>query len=161
MNTVYLLTGGNMGDRLHHLTAAATTIALDCGKIVAQSAVYKTSAWGNEEQPDFLNQVLCINTTVTPFKLLRSLLSIEKKMGRTRDKQNDPRTIDLDILFYNDLVITGPSLQVPHPRLHLRRFVLVPLCEIAPGLIHPVFQKSVQQLLNECPDELDVKKFSL
>ena len=161
MNIAYILTGGNMGKPLQQLTAAAATICSECGTIVSQSSIYQTAAWGNEDQPDFLNQVLCINTLLNPFKLMRKLLALEKKMGRTRNLQNDPRIIDLDILFYNDLIIDKPSLQLPHPRLHLRRFVLVPLAEIAPQLLHPVLHKPVQQLLHECADTLNVKKFSL
>ena len=161
MNKVYLLTGGNMGNRLQHLQNAAKVIAKECGKIVVQSSVYQTAAWGNEDQPDFLNQVLLIKTEFRPMELLDSLLAIEHTMGRARGKQNDPRTIDIDILFYDQLVLNTAALRVPHPRLHLRRFVLVPLFEIAPELMHPVLHKSIGQLLQECPDELNVKKFSL
>ncbi len=161
MNTAYILTGGNLDHPLRQLTNAAAAIAIECGSIVSSSNIYQTAAWGNKAQPDFLNQVLCINTDLNPFKLLRKLLAIEKKMGRTRNNQYDPRIIDLDILFYNDLIIDSPSLQLPHPRLHLRRFVLVPLAGIAPLIQHPVLHKPILQLLQECSDPLNVKKFSL
>ncbi|MES2776555.1 MAG: 2-amino-4-hydroxy-6-hydroxymethyldihydropteridine diphosphokinase [Bacteroidota bacterium] len=160
MNSAYILTGGNMGNSLENLSRAATAIAKNCGSIIAQSSIYRTAAWGNQEQPDFLNQVLLINTLLEPLVLLKKLLDIEHLMGRVRDKQNDPRTIDLDILCYNDLVLDSTVLTLPHPRLHLRRFVLVPLNEIAPDLEHPVLHKSIKQLLQQCPDTLNVKKFS-
>lgn len=150
-----------MGDRLKNLKDAAHAIASKCGDIVTQSSVYQTAAWGNEAQPDFLNQVLLINTSLNAEDLLKSLLNIEQQMGRVRHQLNDPRTIDLDILFYNNDIINNSHLQIPHPRIHLRRFVLVPLNEIAPELLHPVSHKTIQQLLAQCSDALNVKKFSL
>ena len=160
MNKAYLLTGSNMGDRLSNLTTAIHAITKNCGEIITQSSIYQTAAWGNENQPDFLNQAILIDTRLKPLELLQVLLSIEKKIGRIRNKKNDPRTIDIDVLFYNDLILDTAELQVPHPRLHLRRFVLVPLNEVAPHLIHPVLHQPIQELLNKCPDKLNVKKFS-
>ncbi|MEO7309388.1 MAG: 2-amino-4-hydroxy-6-hydroxymethyldihydropteridine diphosphokinase [Chitinophagaceae bacterium] len=161
MNKAYILTGGNTGNRLQHLSDAATAVARECGPVLEQSSIYQTAAWGNEDQPDFLNQVLLITTMLPPEALLEKLLAIEHRMGRVRHLQNDPRTIDLDILFYNHLITHTPSLHLPHPRLHLRRFVLVPLNEIAPEMEHAVLHKKIRQLLQECPDTLNVKKFSL
>ncbi len=161
MNKAYLLIGGNMANRLHNLTAAIATIAKDCGQIIAQSSIYQTAAWGNEHQPDFLNQALLIYTNLGPMELLQTLLSIEKGIGRIRNDKNDPRTIDIDVLFYNDLVLNTMDLELPHPRLHLRRFVLVPLNEIAPTFIHPVLHQTIRELLDKCPDKLNVKKFSV
>lgn len=160
MNKVYLLTGGNIGDRLKNLTVARKSIANDCGEIINQSSIYQTAPWGNENQSDFLNQVLLLQTKLKPLELLQALLLIEKELGRVRNKKNDPRVIDLDILFYNDLIMNTPELQLPHPRLHLRRFVLTPLNEIAPDLIHPLFNKNINYLFNVCSDLLNVKKFS-
>lgn len=149
-----------MGDRLSNLTTAIHAITKNCGGIITQSSIYQTVAWGNENQPDFLNQILFLKTKLKPLELLDTLLSIEQEIGRIRNKKNDPRTIDIDVLFYNDLVLDTAKLQVPHPLLHLRRFVLVPLNEIAPHLIHPILHQPIQELLNKCPDKLNVKKFS-
>jgi len=160
MNIAFLLTGGNMGNSFSTLQEAASAIEEKCGAIVQRSAIYQTAAWGNEDQPDFLNQVLKISTELGAHELLKILLDIEQMLGRTRHKKYDPRIIDIDILFFNDLVINTEDLQIPHPRLQLRRFVLVPLNEIASHLVHPVFHKNVKELLEDCPDVLNVKKFS-
>jgi 2-amino-4-hydroxy-6-hydroxymethyldihydropteridine diphosphokinase len=161
MNIAFILTGGNIGDRLQTLQQAAESIEKFCGHIVARSSVYETAAWGNENQPDFLNQVLQIETQISASSLLRKLLAIETNMGRQRTDKYAPRTIDLDILFYNSFVIKLPHLQVPHPQMAERRFVLEPLNEIAPDFIHPVLNQTVHQLLMTCLDPLDVKKFSV
>lgn len=161
MKEAYILTGGNLGDRRANLSFAKDQVAIAAGKILQQSSIYQTAAWGNEDQPDFLNQVLRIATNLSPTGLLETLLKIEAGMGRVRDRKNDPRIIDLDILFYGTEIIDLPELQLPHPRLHLRRFVLVPLCEISPELMHPVLKKDTRWLLEHCPDPLNVKKFSL
>jgi 2-amino-4-hydroxy-6-hydroxymethyldihydropteridine diphosphokinase len=158
MNKAYLLTGGNIGDRHANLQKAASTIAERCGEVIRSSWVYETAAWGKEDQQDFLNQVLLINTNLTADKLIRIILQIEKEMGRSRKEKNEPRVIDIDILFFNDEIINDPDLIVPHPQLQNRRFVLQPLNEIAPDFIHPIFRKTVHQLLLECPDALAVKK---
>jgi 2-amino-4-hydroxy-6-hydroxymethyldihydropteridine diphosphokinase len=161
MNRAYLLLGGNMGDRVATLTTARSAIRSRLGSIEKASAYYETAAWGNTDQPDFLNQVLLLKTAVSPFVLMQTLLDIEIQMGRVRAGKYDPRTIDIDILFFNDLVIDQPDLQIPHPRLQQRRFVLTPLREIAPDLVHPVVKQSISQLLLDCTDPLDVKKFYL
>jgi 2-amino-4-hydroxy-6-hydroxymethyldihydropteridine diphosphokinase len=159
MNTAYLLTGGNLGDRVYNLETARELIEEECGEIVKQSSIYETAAWGPVSQPDFLNQVLEIQTPLSPRRLLQTLMGIETEMGRHREERFAARTIDLDILFYNDLTIDEDGLIIPHPRLYTRRFVLVPLAEIAPSLIHPILQQSIVSLLANCTDPLDVKKF--
>jgi len=158
MNQAYLLTGGNEGNRLSHLLQAITNIEKYCGEITVRSSLYESAAWGKTDQPDFLNQTLLLQTRLTAQNLMRTILDIEKKMGRKRVRQYGPRTIDIDILFFNDEIIDEPSLIIPHPQIQNRRFTLVPMNEIAPGLIHPVLHKSIHRLLQECADPLDVKK---
>ncbi len=158
MNKAYLLIGGNEGDRLLHMQQARANIELICGAVEQVSSLYITAAWGKTDQADFLNQALLINTGMDPHTLLISILSIEEKMGRKRTVKNAPRIIDIDILFYNRLVMADPGLIIPHPRIPERRFVLEPLAEIAPGFIHPESGKTILQLLRECTDTLAVKK---
>lgn len=126
------------------------------GTILYSSKVYETAAWGIEDQPDFLNQVITLNTHIDPQSLLEKLLSIETALGRQRKVKWGERIIDLDILFYGDEVIDDEHLTVPHPGIPSRRFTLLPLQEIAPKLIHPTLNKTIEELLAECPDKLEV-----
>ena len=158
MNKAYLLTGGNLGNRLNNLIDALKLIEQYCGKIVQRSAIYKTAAWGLTDQPDFYNQALEIQTELYPKQLMQTLLTIEGQMGRKREVKFGPRTIDIDILLFNDEIIQQSHLAIPHPRLHERKFALTPLAEIAPNIIHPVLNKTIQQLLSESTDTLDVHK---
>jgi 2-amino-4-hydroxy-6-hydroxymethyldihydropteridine diphosphokinase len=158
MNKAYLLTGGNEGDRFLHMKQARANIEHICGQLLLISSLYETAAWGKTDQPDFLNQVLLVRTSLGPAELLKAILSIEERGGRKRTVKNAPRTIDIDILFYNNLILQEPGLSIPHPRIADRRFVLQPLDEISPEFIHPVLNKTVHQLLLECQDELGVKK---
>ncbi len=158
MNTAYLLTGGNMGNREQNLTLAAQKIEQSCGQIVQRSPVYETAAWGHTQQPAFLNQVLMISTPLSPEQLMQRLLDIEHQMGRIRQEKMGPRIIDLDILLINDEIIDTPFLRVPHPALPQRRFVLTPLADIAPEYKHPVLQQTIAELLENCSDTLDVQK---
>jgi 2-amino-4-hydroxy-6-hydroxymethyldihydropteridine diphosphokinase len=158
MNKAYLLIGGNMGDRNKNLNEAIDFIARECGSVIKSSSIYETAAWGKTDQPDFLNQCLLIQTSLSAPDLMKQLLKIEEKMGRKRKEKNDPRIIDIDILFFNDEVLQTEFLTLPHPQIQNRRFALVPLKEIAPNLVHPVFKKSMSKLLDECPDKLEVKK---
>lgn len=161
MNTAYVLLGSNEGDRLQHLTNALNYMKQDIGSIVKASAVYTTLAWGNTEQPDFLNQVVCIETSLSAQQLLEALLLVEKKLGRIRSGTKwMQRIIDLDVLFYNDAIIDSAELQIPHPHLQDRKFVLVPLQEIAPAFIHPLLKKNIITLTAECKDQLEVKKLN-
>lgn len=159
MNKAYLLIGGNLGDREANLGAARERIAACCGPLIARSSIYATAAWGMHDQPDFLNQALLIDTPLGARILLRSLLDIERGMGRSRDQRYGPRNIDIDILFFNDEVLDEPDLHIPHPRMSARRFVLVPLAELAPDLRHPVTGQTVAEMLADCPDQLPVHKY--
>lgn len=158
MNKVYLLLGSNAGDREGLLRNAQHQISVTCGTIVQESSTYETAAWGMENQEPFLNKVICIHTALQPEVLLEAIQRIEDDMGRQREVLWGPRTLDIDILFYNDEVISLPHLKVPHPFLQKRRFTLVPMAEIGAEVVHPVFHKSIGQLLAECTDTLEVKK---
>ena len=158
MPLAYLLIGSNLGDKATYLKNASSYIQQQCGQIVKQSSFYETEPWGFTEQPSFLNQALCINTELAPAQLMQTLLEIESQMGRTRTIKMGPRIIDLDILQIDQQVMDTPLLQFPHPAMHLRRFALIPTEEIAPTLIHPLFNKTMTQLLAECTDPTDVQK---
>lgn len=158
MNTAYLLTGGNMGNRAFHLQQAEQYIQQYCGEIVCSSSIYKTEAWGFTDQPAFYNQALELKTALSPDQLMRKLLEIELEMGRIRTLKMGPRIIDLDILLIDDLIIESELLSVPHPALVERRFALLPLAEIAPLLIHPIEGKTITALLDSCTDTLNVQK---
>lgn len=159
MNNVYLLIGGNVGDRLHNLQQAVIAIDRTCGRVVRQSAIYETAAWGKTDQQSFLNQALLIETDLTAFQLLERVLEAEVLLGRVRKERYGPRVIDIDILFFNDDVISAPELIIPHPEVQNRRFALTPMASLAPDYLHPVLRKSIQVLLEECPDMLEVKPF--
>lgn len=156
MTTVYLLLGTNMGDRLQLLADARTQIQASCGSIVQQSAIYETAAWGLEDQPDFLNMVVNIQTYLSPLDLLHATQKIENSLGRQRHIKWGQRTLDIDILLYGSSVIELPNLTIPHPFLQKRRFTLAPLAEIAVNIIHPVLHQSTAQLLAACTDPLPV-----
>lgn len=160
MNEVYLLIGGNMGDRLLCLTKAKQEIETKCGHIYKQSSLYETAAWGLEDQAAFLNQAIEIKTNLPAMELLEMILAIEENMGRKRNEKYGPRLIDIDILLFNEDVIDVHGLKVPHPQMQYRRFVLEPLNEIASQKNHPVLKKTIAQLLSACTDPLTVNKFS-
>lgn len=157
MAKVYLLTGGNVGDSIKTLQRANGLIRERVGSIIKSSSIYKTAAWGKTDQDDFLNQVLEVETNLSPNDLMDSLLEIEIELGRKRTGKYGPRIIDLDILFYNDLILNSDQLTIPHPQIQFRRFVLEPLNELVPELVHPVIKKTINLLLEECPDKLEVK----
>ena len=152
----YLLLGSNLGDRAAHLLAARTHLAATAGEIVAASALYETAAWGREDQPAFLNQALALRTELSPEQLLAQCLSAERSAGRQRQERWGSRTLDVDILLYDNAIINQTGLTVPHPRLPERRFALVPLAEIGGQLLHPARGLSIAELLAQCPDTLPV-----
>lgn len=154
----YILLGSNLGDSKKYISDALVEIEKEIGIIQAKSSLYQTAAWGKNDQPDFINQVVHVITKLSPEALLQSILSIEIKLGRERIEKWGSRTIDIDILFIDNQVIKTENLVVPHPFLHLRKFTLLPLIEIIPEFIHPIFDKSVSQLLDELDDDLSVRK---
>lgn len=159
MTKLYLLLGGNLGDKEKIFSEAQINLYNLLGEITAQSAVYETEPWGFESTDLFWNQVLEITTSLSPEEVLRKTQQTELELGRIRkSNQYDSRIIDIDILFYEEKIVELPNLIIPHPRIQERKFVLIPLNEIAPNLKHPVFQKTVSQLLAECTDQLRVEK---
>jgi 2-amino-4-hydroxy-6-hydroxymethyldihydropteridine diphosphokinase len=158
---IYILLGSNLGNREQNLSLALNKISTGVGRILAQSSIYQSEPWGISQQPQFLNQVVEVNSRNDPQQVLQKLLGIETELGRERLEKWGPRTIDLDILFFNDRVIQTEKLIVPHPGLQMRRFALVPLCEIAPNFFHPLLEKTCQQILKECTDSLKVSPYVL
>jgi 2-amino-4-hydroxy-6-hydroxymethyldihydropteridine diphosphokinase len=160
MNNVYLLIGGNMGERMANLAAARNSINIDCGRITATSSIYETEAWGYKEQPAFLNQALLIETSLEAEKLMEEILKIEMALGRKREIPLGPRIIDIDIIYFNNEIINTSNLTIPHPSMADRKFVLMPLTEIAPDYRHPILLKTNEVLLKECGDSSVVYKKS-
>lgn len=155
---VFLLLGTNEGNRLTNLQVVKDAIKKSVGMIVEESAIYQSAAWGKTDQPDFYNQVLMMQTTMSPEVLLLQLQQIEKELGRERKEKWGARIIDIDILYFGKTVLNTPDLLIPHPAIALRRFTLVPLVEIAPHFVHPVLKKTNLVLLQECVDVLAVKR---
>ena len=156
MSIAYLGLGTNLGDQKENLRKAIEAIALKLS-VCKQSSLYETAAWGYTDQPDFLNQVIEVETGLTPLRLLNFLKRTEVELGRIENFRYGPRLIDIDILFYDDLVKNTSRLQIPHPRIPERAFVLVPLNEIAPSLEHPVLGKTITELLEDVPDKAGVR----
>ena len=171
MSIIYLLLGGNIGDKLFFIDSAINAIKTDVGNIITKSSIYETAPWGFEHQNSFLNQVVVAKTLLSPHQLLLKLKKIEISIGRksqNRSKQKstlkriyEARKIDIDILFYDNLQINDKDLTIPHKQLHNRMFTLVPLNEIKPDLIHPVINKNISQLIEECKDTLEVVKLEI
>lgn len=161
MERIFLLTGGNVGDRLATLGEAREGIAQAIGPIVQASGLYETAAWGQTEQPDFLNQVLEVETLLSPREVLNQIQLMEAALGRVKTSKWGPRLIDIDILFYGTAVVSEPDLHIPHPEIPTRRFVLEPLVEIAPDWVHPVLKVDVQTLLARTSDDLPVRRLAV
>ncbi len=154
---VYLALGSNQGDRLGYLNQALNSFPPEV-EVIKPSPVYETEPWGYEEQPDFLNQVVKAKTSLSPRELLDYLQGIEQELGRKRTFRNAPRVIDLDILYYGDQVIDLECLQIPHPRIPERDFVLVPLADIAPDLRSPRSGRMVKEMLADI-DAKDIERY--
>ena len=153
--SVFVLLGSNLGDRELLVNQASKMIGERCGKIVAKSRLYESEPWGFKSEHWFLNQVVKIETALSPDDLMKELLEIEKELGRDRSVPHEgyvSRPMDLDILYFGNEIIDTQMITAPHPRLHERRFTLLPLCDIAPDYVHPVMKKTNLQLLDDCQD---------
>jgi 2-amino-4-hydroxy-6-hydroxymethyldihydropteridine diphosphokinase len=154
LRTVFLCIGGNLGEREANLEEARDFIDFNLGDVIAASAIYESEPWGMTDVPNFLNQVVQIQTELSNEELLSEILELEEFFGRERNAEGYvSREMDIDMLFINQEIIETETLRVPHPRIAQRRFVLTPLAEIAPDLIHPELKKSIQELLASCPDK--------
>ena len=158
MNKAFIILGSNLGNKMAYLKQAIELMNLQNISLIQQSSIYKTAAWGNTEQDDFYNQVIEVVTELSAEILLQTLLEIETKMGRTRNQKWEARIIDLDILYFNNEIIDTENLKVPHPYLHVRKFTLIPLTEIAANYIHPILKETNAKLLANCIDESFVVK---
>ena len=158
MNKSFLLIGGNEEDPRAQLARAGEMIEGAGCRILRRSALYETAPWGKTDQSDFLNQALQVQTSLEAPALMDILLEIEKKMGRVRLEKYGSRIIDIDMLLFNEEIIHSPRLIIPHPEMQNRRFVLVPMEEIAPDLYHPLLHQSMRELLAACPDKGEVHK---
>jgi 2-amino-4-hydroxy-6-hydroxymethyldihydropteridine diphosphokinase len=162
MTQIFLSLGSNQGDRFSFLEKAVFEIEDRVGKLVSCSSYFETEPWGFNTKTYFINQVVELNTNFAPLQLLEEILGIERKLGRTRKLSNliyTDRCIDIDILLYGNQLIEFSNLSIPHKFMHERKFVLKPLNEIAPNLIHPVLKRSINHLLLNCNDKTDVKKY--
>ena len=162
MSNIYILLGSNLGNQLSNLQDACSFLHKKSIKVIASSPLYRTKAWGNVNQDDFLNVVLNVETKLDANQLLNELLAIEILMGRVRGQlQWMPRLIDIDILYFNDEIIQLPNLKIPHPYIAERRFTLIPLNDLAPNFIHPALNLSNNTLLQQCFDNSEVFKTNL
>jgi len=159
MDFIVLSLGSNIGDRGANLDQARHLLEMRGVEVLKSSSLYETEPYGISEQPDFLNRVLLVHANQTADELLKTCLQIETDMGRVRTEKNGPRIIDIDVLFYKDIVLEKEHLTLPHKGIATRRFVLQPLNEVAGHQIHPIFGKTIQELLAQCTDELQVKKY--
>jgi 2-amino-4-hydroxy-6-hydroxymethyldihydropteridine diphosphokinase len=155
---LYLLTGSNLHNPLYQLSKAKQSLEAEFGAVVKYSSIYKTAPWGNPNQPDFYNQVLVFETDQAPQAALDAILKIELEMGRVRSAKWEPRVIDIDILFMGKTIYESSDLQIPHPHIASRRFVLEPMAEVAQDFLHPQLQQTMKYLLSVCEDTCLVEK---
>ena len=161
MNTVFLQLGSNMDDRNAHLKNTNKLIAEEIGAIQKKSKIYESVPWGVENQNNYLNQVLEIKSEFSAEEVLERVLQIEDNIGRIRNEKWGERIIDIDILLFNDLIVEKEGICIPHIHLHNRKFVLIPLNEIAPSFTHPKYNKTIRELLSECKDIESVEKYAV
>ncbi|MBE9511000.1 MAG: 2-amino-4-hydroxy-6-hydroxymethyldihydropteridine diphosphokinase [Bacteroidetes bacterium] len=156
----YLLLGGNLGDRSYYFSSAISLIRERIGVITSVSSLYETEPWGFEHENWFLNQALIVKSVLAPEEVLREIHNIERKLGRKRDNSRyNGRIIDIDILFVDEEIFYSNNLVIPHPRLHQRKFALLPLLKIAPKLQHPLFDRSVEEMTESCKDTMKVNLY--
>jgi len=158
MFKVYLILGGNLGDKRDNLQKAIELIAIHIGNVVKSSSIYETEPWGETDQPGFLNLALIAETNLSPLKVLEEIHKIEALLGRKREEHWGARTMDIDILFYDNEIINLSNLIIPHPYIAKRRFVLAPLLEIIPNFVHPVLKQKIKSLYSACEDNIGVKR---
>jgi len=161
MNTIFLQLGSNMGERNEYLQNAVTLIIEEIGIVQKKSKVYESVPWGVENQNNYLNQILQIRSEFSADEILVKVLRIEDKIGRIRNEKWGERIIDIDILFFNDLIVEKEGICIPHIHLHSRKFVLIPLNEIAPNFTHPKYNKTINELLSECKDIESVEEYAI
>lgn len=161
MATTYILLGTNLGNKTQNLQTATQMLIEKVGTLQQSSAIYETMPWGVEDQPIFYNQVLAMDTHLEVNNLLEATQSIEVTMGRQKYRKWGERLIDIDILYYDQVMLESEHLNVPHSQIPNRRFTLIPLVEIAPDFYHPSLKLTQTQLLEQCPDKLEVKKVEL
>lgn len=156
LKKIHLLTGANLGDVVQTLAKAREILEVEVGQITKASSLYETEPWGKVDQPNYINQALELTTFLPPYQLLKTTKRIEEQLGRQRKTKWGARVIDIDILFYTHRKISSDSLKIPHPHIHRRNFVLIPMMEIAPRKRHPIFKKTIEELYLESEDELEV-----
>lgn len=159
----YILFGSNQGDKRKLLEQSCVLVSERCGMLVERSSAYITEPWGFESDEWFLNALLVVETELDPDTLMDTLMGIEAELGRVRHPEKEgysSRTVDLDILYYGDRVVNTGKVTVPHPRLHQRKFALMPLCEVIPDFLHPVLNMSQEDILCQCPDPSTVKQLN-
>jgi 2-amino-4-hydroxy-6-hydroxymethyldihydropteridine diphosphokinase len=156
---VYLSLGTNLGNRAANLKQAVSSLSPQM-RVMKKSSIYETPPWGYTEQDPFLNQAVMVTTILEPEPLLKHIKRLEVAMGRKASFRYGPRLIDIDILFYDDLILETPTVVIPHPYVHERGFVLIPLMDIAPDLMHPVMKRNIREMVAFCDDLSGIKKFA-
>lgn len=159
-NNIFLSLGSNLGNRILNIEKAIELIQHFIGPVEQSSSLYETEAWGFTSQEAFINQVIKVKSELKPVMVLKLIHQIETDLGRVRKEKWEPRIIDIDILYFDDQCVTTTSLIIPHPLLHERKFVLVPLSELSPQFIHPLLKKTNEQLLKDCSDSLGIRELT-